>query len=54
MNKKFFVMMLASVFGAMSMTSCIDNKESASVTDIRTAKAIQIESLANLYDAQAK
>lgn len=54
MNKKIFVMVLACMLGAIGMTSCIDNKESESVTNIREAKALQLKSLASLYEAQAE
>lgn len=54
MNKKLFVMVLACMLGAIGMTSCIDNKESESVTNIREAKALQLKSLASLYEAQAE
>ena len=54
MNKKIFVMLYVCLLGAISMTSCIDNKESESVTNIREAKAEQLKALAALSDAQAQ
>lgn len=54
MNKKIFVMLCVCLLGAISMTSCIDNKESESVTNIREAKAEQLKALAALSDAQAE
>lgn len=54
MNKKIFVMLCVCLLGAISMTSCIDNKESESVTNIREAKAEQLKALAALSDAQAQ
>ena len=51
MKKKF--MMAAVLLGALSLGSCVDDNESASVTAIREAKAKQIGALANYQQAQA-
>ena len=51
MRKKF--MMAAVLLGALSLGSCVDDNESASVTAIREAKAKQIGALANYQQAQA-
>lgn len=46
-------MMAAVLLGALSLGSCVDDNESASVTAIREAKAKQIGALANYQQAQA-
>lgn len=46
-------MMAAVLLGALSLGSCVDDNESASVTAIREAKAAQLSALATLYNAQA-
>lgn len=51
MKKKF--MMAAVLLGALTLGSCVDDNESASVTAIRDAKAAQLSALATLYNAQA-
>ena len=51
MKKK--LMMVAVLLGALSLGACVDDNESQSVTDLRGAKAAQLEALANLYNAQA-
>ena len=51
MKKK--LMMVAVLLGALSLGACVDDNESQSVTDLRGAKAKQLEALANLYNAQA-
>lgn len=51
MKKKF--MMAAVLLGALTLGSCVDDNESASVTAIRDAKAKQIGALANYQQAQA-
>lgn len=51
MKKKF--MMAAVLLGALSLGSCVDDNESASVTAIREAKAAQLSALANYQQAQA-
>lgn len=56
MKKKFIA--VSMVLGALALssttlTSCVDDNESASVTAIRDAKAQQLTALAGLYDAQA-
>ena len=52
MKKK--LMMVAVLLGALSLGACVDDNESQSVTDLRNAKAAQLEALANLYNAQAE
>ena len=52
MKKK--LMMVAVLLGALSLGACVDDNESQSVTDLRGAKAAQLEALANLYNAQAE
>ena len=47
-------MMLAALFGAMTLGACVDNQESQSVTDIRDAKTEELKSLAALNNAQAE
>lgn len=51
MNKK--LVFGAVLLGAMTLTSCVDDTESASVTAIRQAKAEQLQSLADLNKANA-
>ena len=51
MKKK--LMMVAVLLGALSLGACVDDNESASVTDIRGAKAEQLRAMAALYQAQA-
>lgn len=51
MKKK--LMMVAVLLGALSLGACVDDNESASVTDIRSAKAEQLRAVAALYQAQA-
>lgn len=46
-------MMAAVLLGALTLGSCVDDNESASVTAIRDAKAAQLNALATLYNAQA-
>lgn len=52
MKKKF--MMAAVLLGALTLGSCVDDNESASVTAIREAKAAQLSALANYQQAQAE
>ena len=47
-------MMVAVLLGALSLGACVDDNESASVTDIRGAKAEQLRSLATLNEAKAE
>lgn len=56
MKKKFLAMYaLAGVLVASPVfTSCVDNEESPSVTQLRNAKAEQLKALASLYTAQAE
>ena len=51
MKKK--LMMVAVLLGALSLGACVDDNESASVTDIRSAKAEQLRAVAALYQAKA-
>ena len=51
MKKK--LMMVAVLLGALSLGACVDDNESASVTDLREAKAEQLRSIAALNNAQA-
>lgn len=56
MKKKFIavsVLICALVLGSTTLTSCVDDNESASVTAIRDAKAAQLNALANYQQAQA-
>lgn len=56
MRKKFigvYALMAVLALGT-TVTSCVDDNESASVTAIRDAKAKQLESLANYNNAQAE
>ncbi len=52
MKKKF--LLAAVLVGALSLGSCVDDKESPSVTDVRTAKAEQLRSVAELNKATAE
>lgn len=47
-------MMVAVLLGALSLGACVDNDESASVTNVREAKAAQLESVAALNNAEAQ
>ena len=51
MKKK--LMMIAVLLGALSLGACVDDNESASVTDLRGAKAEQLRAAAALNNAQA-
>ena len=51
MKKK--LMMVAVLLGALSLGACVDNDESASVEAVRMAKAKQLESIANMNNADA-
>ena len=51
MKKK--LMLVAVLLGALSLGACVDNDESASVEAVRMAKAKQLESLANINNADA-
>lgn len=46
-------MMVAVLLGALSLGACVDNDESASVEAVRMAKAKQLESIANMNNADA-
>ena len=52
MKKK--LMMVAVLLGALSLGACVGDNESASVTNIRDAKAEQLRSLATLNEAKAE
>lgn len=52
MKKK--LLLAVALVGALSLGSCVDNNESASVTAVRNAKAEQLKGLANLANAQAE
>ena len=52
MKKK--LMMVAVLLGALSLGACVDDNESASVTDLRGAKAEQLRALASMYEAQGR
>lgn len=57
MKKKFIavsVLICALALGSTTLTSCVDDNESASVTAIRDAKAKQLTALANYKDVQAQ
>ena len=47
-------MIIAALLGALTFGACIDNNESASVENVRNAKAEQLKSLAALNNAQAQ
>lgn len=56
MRKKFiavYALMAVLALGSTTLTSCVDDNESASVTAIRDAKAAQLNALANYQQAQA-
>lgn len=52
MKKK--MIMVAMILGALSLGSCVDNNESASVEAVRGAKAEQLKSIAVLNNATAE
>lgn len=57
MRKKFiavYALMAVLALGSTTLTSCVDDNESASVTAIRNAKADQLKALAALSNAQAE
>ena len=57
MKKKFiavYALMGVLALGSTTLTSCVDDNESASVTAIRDAKAQQLAAIANHYNAQAE
>ena len=57
MRKKFiavYALMAVLALGSTTLTSCVDDNESASVTAIRNAKAEQLKALATLSNAQAE
>ena len=52
MKKK--LLFAAVVIGALSLGSCVDDNESASVEAVRNAKAEQLKSIAAMNNAQAE
>ena len=48
------ILLIATLAGALFLGSCVDDKESASVTAVREAKAEQLKGLAALAQAQAQ
>ena len=57
MKKKFiavYALIGVLALGSTTLTSCVDDNESASVTAIRDAKAAQLNALANYNNAQAE
>lgn len=57
MRKKFiavYALMAVLALGSTTLTSCVDDNESASVTDIRKAKAEQLNALAAASNAEAE
>ncbi|MEG1008158.1 MAG: hypothetical protein RSO15_18035, partial [Bacteroides sp.] len=52
MKKK--IMMVAVLLGALSLGGCVENEESASVTEVRGAKAAQLNALATKAKAEAE
>lgn len=56
MKKKFiavYALIGVLALGSTTLTSCVDDNESASVTAVRDAKAAQLNALAKLSEAQA-
>ena len=55
MKKKFFAMyaLAGALVASPVFTSCVDSEESASVTQLRGAKAEQLKAAAALAQAQA-
>lgn len=47
-------MMVAVLLGALTLGACVDDNESASVTEVRHAKAEQLKSIAAMNNAQAE
>ena len=47
-------MMVAVLLGALSLGACVDDNESASVTDLREAKAEQLRSIVKMNEAEAQ
>lgn len=57
MRKKFiavYALMAVLALGSTTLTSCVDDNESVSVTAIRDAKAKQLNALANYQDVKAQ
>ena len=52
MKGKF--MIIAAMLGALTFGACVDNNESASVENVRNAKAEELKSLAALNNAKAQ
>lgn len=51
MKKK--IMMVAVLLGALSLGACVDDNETQSVTDVRNAKAEQLQARADMNNAEA-
>lgn len=52
MKKK--LMMVAVLLGALTLSACVDNNETQSVTDVRNAKAAQLKARAEMNNAEAE
>lgn len=52
MKKK--LMMVAVLLGALSLGACVDDNETQSVTDVRNAKAEQLQARADMNNAEAE
>ena len=50
---KKMILLVSMLAGVMTFSGCVDDKESASVTAVREAKAAQLSALAALSNAQA-
>ena len=51
MKKK--LMMVAVLMGALTLSACVDNNETQSVTDVRNAKVAQLKARAEMNNAEA-
>ena len=54
MKKRLLYVSLAALVGAASLTACVKNDESASVTNLRDAKTAQLKSIAEMNSAEAQ
>lgn len=52
MKKK--LMMVAVLMGALTLSACVDNNETQSVTDVRNAKVAQLKARAEMNNAEAE
>ena len=52
MKKK--LMMVAVLLGVLSLGACVDDNETQSVTDVRNAKAEQLQARADMNNAEAE